>query len=526
MDKRKNGAYYTPKKLAEYISEYILQELNIEEQIKILEPSCGDGIFIKEILKKRKKNIEIIGIEKNEEEAKKSKKIVANYGKVLNKNYLEYHFEEETKFDLIIGNPPYVNLQLMSKEDLDLSRKIIEAKKIKKIKYNLWIPFIISAIDKIKDNGIVVFILPAEFLSISSSKEVRDLLDKEFETIEIINFNEVIFQGIEQDTIVFCGYKKKKKYAYSYFLFQNIDALIQGNILVKTNYKSKLEMEKWSSIFLKNHDLIFLEQIKSKMNLLKDFIESSPGVVTGNNDFFIVSKEIIEQYNLEKYAKIILKKSSLIKMPFQLFQDELILKGNKGEKIYLLDFNKNNDFNEIKEYVSLGEELKVNQGYKCRTRKEWYKIPNVATGEELIFFKRNHLYPKLVINNDRVLTTDTAYKIKIKEPYDKKSIFLSFYNILNFIFSEISGRYYSGGVLELIPSEFKNLPFIYLKYTEEEYEILSEAIKLRGIDVLLEYNNNKILKDKLGLNNEEINRLYRIWKLLQNRRMKNKEDKL
>jgi adenine-specific DNA-methyltransferase len=49
----------------------------------------------------------------------------------------------------------------------------------------------------------------------------------------------------------------------------------------------------------------------------------------------------------------------------------------------------------------------------------------------------------------------------MKEDYDLNSLIFSFYNTLTLLMSEIEGRYYGGGVLELIPSEFKKLPIPY-----------------------------------------------------------------
>ena len=69
------GGYYTPQKLADYITK-----ITLKDKKKILEPSCGDGSFlksIKNILDNNDYNIEKIdAIEYIEEEANKSKRIL------------------------------------------------------------------------------------------------------------------------------------------------------------------------------------------------------------------------------------------------------------------------------------------------------------------------------------------------------------------------------------------------------------------------------------------------------------------
>ena len=42
--KKLRGGYYTPQKLANYITK-----ITLKDKMKILEPSCGDGSFLKSI---------------------------------------------------------------------------------------------------------------------------------------------------------------------------------------------------------------------------------------------------------------------------------------------------------------------------------------------------------------------------------------------------------------------------------------------------------------------------------------------
>ena len=44
------GAYYTPLKLAEKIVEFFKKDSSIQT---ILEPSCGDGVFIDALIKNK-----------------------------------------------------------------------------------------------------------------------------------------------------------------------------------------------------------------------------------------------------------------------------------------------------------------------------------------------------------------------------------------------------------------------------------------------------------------------------------------
>ena len=65
-EQKLRGAYYTPLKLAEKIVEFFKDDPSIQ---KILEPSCGDGVFVDALIETRildeQKHVTAVEIEKN-----------------------------------------------------------------------------------------------------------------------------------------------------------------------------------------------------------------------------------------------------------------------------------------------------------------------------------------------------------------------------------------------------------------------------------------------------------------------------
>lgn len=104
--------------------------------------------------------------------------------------------------------------------------------------------------------------------------------------------------------------------------------------------------------------------------------------------------------------------------------------------------------------------------------------------------KRAHLDPKLLRNDASAYVTDSAYKIEIKKDYDINSFIFSFYNSLTLLFAELEGRYYGGCVLELIPSEFKNLPLPYVAIDCQQFLTFVHNFENKNSieDILHEYN--------------------------------------
>jgi type I restriction-modification system DNA methylase subunit len=119
--KKKEGIFFTPyniiKKSIDLVIEYCTENnITIND---ILEPSCGSCEFIKYI-NNIYTNINIDGIEYNDDIYNEIEKI--NFGnnnsvEIINEDYLEYDKNNEMKYDLIIGNPPYF---VISKKDIDI----------------------------------------------------------------------------------------------------------------------------------------------------------------------------------------------------------------------------------------------------------------------------------------------------------------------------------------------------------------------------------------------------------------------
>ena len=63
----------------------------------------------------------------------------------------------------------------------------------------------------------------------------------------------------------------------------------------------------------------------------------------------------------------------------------------------------------------------------------------------------------MLLNEVDMLATDSFYRVVTKEQYQDWRLVFSFYNSITLTLAELEGRFYGGGVLELIPSEFQNL---------------------------------------------------------------------
>ena len=75
------GGFYTPNKIASFILKWAF---NGRKDIDILEPSCGDGVFLREIQEGKYEYNSFLGIELDEEEAQKARNTNLAKSEILN----------------------------------------------------------------------------------------------------------------------------------------------------------------------------------------------------------------------------------------------------------------------------------------------------------------------------------------------------------------------------------------------------------------------------------------------------------
>ena len=128
---RQTGSYYTPKFIANFIVEWIAKQ-SITSFSKVLEPSCGDGVFIDSILdicNEREVQYLIDSVEINSDVADylKNKYVLNDCVQIYNNDFMDFQCFNYNRYSLVIGNPPYIKRSLLSDKQVLLSKKIFES---------------------------------------------------------------------------------------------------------------------------------------------------------------------------------------------------------------------------------------------------------------------------------------------------------------------------------------------------------------------------------------------------------------
>lgn len=523
-DKKLRGGFYTPEPIASFILKWAF---NGNKELDILEPSCGDGIFLKEIQKENYEYNSVTAIEYDEIEAEKSEAIGLNKSIVINSDFHKYCINTERKFDLIVGNPPYIRYQYFDREQQQYAADIFDRASLKYSKLtNAWVSFVVGSSLLLKEEGKIGFVLPAEILQVSYAQPLREFLAHFYNKINIVSFEKLVFPNIQQEVVLLlCEKNNSNSHLIEHLELRDAEELQKLDVSKLKSPKKRIDFKsnKWTFYFLEQEEIDFLERLQSnkKIKQLGEYAKVEVGITTGSNPFFTVPLSIVRFYNLEKYSKPLVGRS--VQVPSAIFTNEDWNKNrDKEARTYFLTFPKMSELNGslgARDYIAWGEEEKINEGYKCRIRDEWQIVPSQRISEAL-FIRRNNKYPKLIINEAKAYTTDTMHRVTVKPNIDLKALTASYYNSLSLAFSEICGRSHGGGVLELMPNEVERILLPYNENNSDLLPIIDKMIRQKkDISEILKITNQKILKDNFGLSEYEIDLADSIWKKLSKRRL-------
>lgn len=249
------GIYYTDEKL----SKTILKFLDIPRQSIVFDPCCGKGSFNKVALENGYKyvygtDIDIKSIEycrnKYHEATFECFDTLMNSGDSI----LSCIGLKQKPF-CIIGNPPYGKWANLDKADA------IFAAKVKKFGNDMFVAALIRALEMVKDEGVVAYIIPKNFLHVAKYKRFRKELLDNFVVSSIINLG-LHFKDVrgEQIVLVIKNTFPTKKEIMSFYNYDGNN--INKEYSIKQSYYSDKII-----LFRNQFDFEIYEELQNKKRL-------------------------------------------------------------------------------------------------------------------------------------------------------------------------------------------------------------------------------------------------------------------
>ena len=530
-EQKLRGAYYTPQKLANAMVRLFASE-NIDT---VLEPSCGDGVFL-DSLKETGFLDKVSRVEAVEIEAPEAQKVSGRYKdtpkvKVINQDFFEFYKETlGTKtYDLILGNPPYIRYQYLKESQRECQAQILTSHGMKSNKLiNAWVAFMVASVQMLSKRGKIAFVIPAEILQVAYAEDLRLYLANHLAKITLITFEQLVFPDIEQEVVVFVGEKGDAEKGIRIIEMNDLsgfDALdLDSNCFQPVQHVK----EKWTKYFINGDEMKLIQQLRSDNRFAKfsEYGLINVGITTGNNSYFSITEEVTNHYHLGEATLPLIGRSSHAHGIYFTEADWNLNKtaGKPARLVCFPDIPYEDYPQGYKDYIMAGEANDEHVGYKCSIRDRWYIVPSVWI-PDAFFLRRNNLYPKFVLNRCGAVSTDTMHRMKFNDGVNPENVPLAYYNSVSFAFTEICGRSYGGGVLEILPGEMGNIllpkidnidPHIRTTLLERIDHIVRND---EDIEKALDFVDQEVLVSLLGINHTICKQARSIWKKMQKRRL-------
>lgn len=473
-DRKEKGVFYTPNEVVERMTEKLLAGIEpaLNPYIRILDPSCGSGLFLIkafEVLKSRFERDYLSILEKNKELAGKLQmddigsfivennlwgadidqealdtagEILVNLaGKACHPNLVCCDslvcgkkeqislFGDEAdgvdgfwngSFDYIIGNPPYIGHKQVTMEYKKVLQKLY--KDIYKDKSDISYCFLKRGADLLAEGGRLSFITSRYFMEGPSASGLRSYLSEHCTVTELVDFyGHSVFKEAGVAACIITLDKGISDGKTSVLKYKKLNRAGMEGLFDPQNYESfevakhMLKGEGWLLLEDNRNEIFSRVDERPGSLALGEVAESYQGIITGCDGAFIVSEEDVRLYKLEaSLLKPWIKNSNVRKHSIDKASRFLI---------YSDFINSEEDYPEAIRHIGafrekLMERRECKNGVRRWYQLQWGRTNSVFETPKIVYPYKSH-ESRFAVDREGYYCSADVYSLKLKGKYEE-----------------------------------------------------------------------------------------------------------
>lgn len=534
-ERKARGAFFTPPDISKFMTEWAVRS----PDDVVLEPSCGEAAFLlPAAIRLRQLGAlemsmpsQLHGQDIHRESVEEAGRLLSKKGFLATLEVGDFFGREaEPMFDAVIGNPPYVRYQNFAGESRTLA---LEAALRQGVRLNQlassWAAFTVHASAFLKRDGRLALVLPAELLAVKYATQIRRFLLSRFANVRLVLFENLVFPGVLEEVVLLLAEGYGGAQRFEVYQARNAEDLRNVAAASWVGFTPRGD-EKWTGALLPSQAFeLYDETLTSDaFEVMLDWGETYLGAVTGNNDFFTLTRSQAKKLRLQQSELVRISPPGSRHLRGLTLSDhgwEALAEAD--ERCYLFAPGPTPS-KAAQRYIAQGEEMGVDAAYKCQVRDPWWQVPLVDR-PDLLFTYMNHDRPRLIRNAAGVHLLNSLYGVRLHAPRRKlgqELLALASLNSMTLLGAEIVGRSYGGGMLKHEPTEADRLPLPSLEVLEAigpRLRLLQPQIGglLRRNDITpaVEVIDRIILREHMGLSEAKVQAIRRARETLLQRRM-------
>ena len=478
-NKKRLGAFYTPKVLTDVICNWAITSIND----RVLEPSFGGCSFLRSAADRLRAlgstdpQYSLYGCDID---SKAFEHLSNTFGELVDLSHYKKCDFLKLKgkrawgigFDCIIGNPPYLPSRYINESARNSAVEQLKELGIRlDLRSSLWVYFVALGLNYLKLGGRIAWILPGSFLQANYATQLRAVLAHSFERIHafLIRDRLFLYEGTEEQTVVLLGAgyhgnrNSNQMSDISLSVCENVDALQHAISNWKINELSTDALCGRSVVDFLHSDakaiINFIEALPI-CHRFGDYVDVRVGLVTGDNKFFVVNRETMQLHGLnENQLRPVLAKFIHSRGICFNIEDHKKIAEQNGRCFLINARDPKRTEKSIKNYLKLFPKDKISTLSTFKKRKIWSN-PDDGKPPDAFFPVMHYLGPRLALNDARINCTNTLHRVYFKNKPNKslqRLLTLSMMSSFSQISAEIVGRKYGAGILKHEPREAEKI---------------------------------------------------------------------
>lgn len=337
------GVIYTPQFIPRFFCRFIEDQIppSVFRHLEVADPACGSGIFLRTFLERMCGKAElntgeikecfkrVLGLDVDENACQASRLSLAllhlmytdSLPSVRSLNlvaddairYFDMHDSLKGKFGAVVGNPPFVRLELQSNE---MKKRVQDfLSDIMKGRADLYLAILRLAMKMVKPEGYLAFVLPHSFLTGTGQDAMRQELRDLFWLRSVVDLSAInVFEDYGTYVVLLVAQKKSSNLQTppscrvvlcQDFIGDALQACLE-NKTIRTSYYSVFDVDQdyfgkgmWT---LLGPEEARLEEKLNKMSKVEDFFVVREGLVTGDDKKYMLAANEIPKEDKFLYA--------------------------------------------------------------------------------------------------------------------------------------------------------------------------------------------------------------------------------